>query len=291
MNTYKLFFDTDCDITPEIAKKYDAGLISMPYAVEGEEIYPYVSWQTFDVKGFQNMLRKGVIPTTSAISVEEYKRYFEPFLKEGKDILYIHFSRAMTVTFTNCDQAIKELKEKYPDRRIELIDTKAITLGSFYLCLEMAELYASGKSIDEMLKWAETEIDHAAFYFFADNLKFFGRSGRVSGFSAFMGGMIGIKPIIYINSEGKMVSIDKAIGRKKALDKILDYMDKVGDDVANHKIIIAHADSMNLVEELISLCKAKYGENLDILVEDINPTAGSHCGPDCAGIAFHAKHR
>lgn len=291
MNTYKLFFDTDCDITPEIAKKYDAGLISMPYAVEGEEIYPYVTWKTFDVKGFQNMLRKGVIPTTSAISVEEYKRYFEPFLKEGKDILYIHFSRAMTVTFTNCDQAIKELKEKYPDRRIELIDTKAITLGSFYLCLEMAELYASGKSIDEMLKWAETEIDHAAFYFFADNLKFFGRSGRVSGFSAFMGGMIGIKPIIYINSEGKMVSIDKAIGRKKALDKILDYMDKVGDDVANHKIIIAHADSMNLVEELISLCKAKYGENLDILVEDINPTAGSHCGPDCAGIAFHAKHR
>lgn len=291
MNTYKLFFDTDCDITPEIAKKYDAGLISMPYAVEGEEIYPYVTWQTFDVKGFQNMLRKGIIPTTSAISVEEYKRYFEPFLKEGKDILYIHFSRAMTVTFTNCDQAIKELKEKYPDRRIELIDTKAITLGSFYLCLEMAELYASGKSIDEMLKWAETEIDHAAFYFFADNLKFFARSGRVSGFSAFMGGMIGIKPIIYINNEGKMVSIDKAIGRKKALDKIMDYMDKVGDDVANHKIIIAHADSMNLVEELISLCKAKYGENLDILVEDINPTAGSHCGPDCAGIAFHAKHR
>ena len=142
-----------------------------------------------------------------------------------------------------------------------------------------------------MLKWAETEIDHAAFYFFADNLKFFGRSGRVSGFSAFMGGMIGIKPIIYINSEGKMVSIDKAIGRKKALDKIMDYMDKVGDDVANHKIIIAHADSMNLVEELVALCKAKYGENLDILVEDINPTAGSHCGPDCAGIAFHAKHR
>lgn len=291
MNTYKLFFDTDCDITPEIAKKYDAGLISMPYAVEGEEIYPYVTWQTFDVKGFQNMLRKGTIPTTSAITVEEYKRYFEPFLKEGKDILYIHFSRAMTVTFTNCDQAIKELKEKYPDRRIELIDTKAITLGSFYLCLEMAELYASGKSIDEMLKWAETEIDHAAFYFFADNLKFFARSGRVSGFSAFMGGMIGIKPIIYINNEGKMVSIDKAIGRKKALDKIMDYMDKVGDDVANHKIIIAHADSMNLVEELIALCKAKYGDNLDILVEDINPTAGSHCGPDCAGIAFHAKHR
>lgn len=288
---YTLFFDTDCDITPAIAERFHAKLISMPYAINGEEIFPYVDFKEYDAKAFFSELRRGTLPTTSALPEESYRQYFEPELKAGRDILYIHFSRVMSASFANLDKAVAKLLEKYPGRRVELIDTKGITLGSYSLCLQMGELYNQGKSIDEIKKWAETNVDKTAFYFFADNLKFFGKSGRVSGFAAFMGGMIGIKPIIYINEEGKMVSIDKAIGRKKALEKILNYVKELQEDIKSYPVIIAHGDAMPLVEEFSKMLKAEFGEDLDIIVEDINPTAGSHCGPDTLGVTFHAKHR
>ena len=288
---YTLFFDTDCDVTPKIAKEFGAKLISMPYCIDGEEIFPYVDFEEYNAKEFFQTLRKGVIPTTSALSEEEYRKYFEPEFEAGRDILYIHFSRAMSVTFQNVDACAKKLLEKYPGRRFEMIDTKGITLGSFSLCLQMGKLYKEGKSIDEIKKWAEENVDKTAFYFFADNLKFFGKSGRVSGFSAFMGGVIGIKPIIYISSEGKMVSLDKAVGRKKALEKILQYVIDLEDDIKSYPVIIAHGDAMPLVEEFSKMLKNQFGEDLNIIVEDINPTAGSHCGPDTLGVTFHAKHR
>ena len=288
---YTLFFDTDCDITPEIASKYGAKLISMPYEVNGEEIFPYVSFEKYDVKGFFNMLRQGTIPTTSALSPEQYRTYFEPEFEKGNDILYIHFSEAMSATFKYLRKVVEELKEKYPERRFEMIDTKGITLGSFGLCLSMGELYKEGKSIDEIKAWAEENVQRTAFYFFADNLKFFAKSGRVGGFPAFMGGLVGVKPIIYISKEGKMESIGSAIGRKKALQKILNYVEELQDNIKDYPVIIAHGDAMYLVDEFIKMLKERFGDDLNIIVEDINPTAASHCGPDVLGVAFHAIHR
>ena len=288
---YTLFFDTDCDITPAIAKYYHAKLISMPYAVNGEEVFPYVDFETFDAHAFMDSLRKGALPTTSALPPAVYVNYFEPELEKGNDILYVHFSRAMSATFQNVDAAIKELLEKFPDRRIELIDTKGITLGSYAICKQLGELYLEGKTIEEMKTLSSEIVDKTAFYFFADNLKFFARSGRVSGFSAFMGGMIGIKPIINIDDAGKMVSVNKAIGRKAALEKIMNYVIELQDDIKNYPVVIAHGDAPHLVETFSKMLRDRFGYDLNIEVIDINPTAGSHCGPDTLGVTFHAKHR
>ncbi len=288
---FTLFFDSDCDITPVEAQKYGAKLISMPYVVDGEEVYPYVDFKEFDEKEFYGMLRRGTLPTTCALSAENYRAYFEEELKLGHDILYVHFSRAMTVSFQAADACIEELLKKYPGRRIELIDTKGITIVSYNISIQIGELVKQGKSIDEIKEWAKENVDKNAVYFYADNLKFFAKSGRVSGFSAFMGGMIGIKPIIHMNSEGKMVSVDKAVGRKKALEKVMNYVIELEDHIKDYPIIIGHCDSMELVEELRSLLITKFGEGLNISVVNVNPTAGSHCGPDTVGVTFHAKHR
>ena len=110
-----LFTDTDCDITPESAKKYGFELISMPYFVNEKEIKPYVDFDEFKYKDFYNMLRKGVLPKTSAISPKQYIEYFEPHFKEGNDILYIHFSKNMSGTFNSLNIALEELKTKYAD--------------------------------------------------------------------------------------------------------------------------------------------------------------------------------
>lgn len=285
------FTDTDCDITPEITKEYGFHLISMPYLINGVETNPYEDFDIFDSKAFYDSLRNGVLPKTCAISPSKYIEYFEPHFKEGNDILYVHFSASMSGTFNSMNIALEELKEKYPDRKLYTIDTKAITALSYLIIKEIGKLYKEGKTIDELLSWANENVDKYAIYFYADDLKFFKLSGRVSGFSATMGNILGIHPIIHINQEGKMTNVSKAKGRIATLSKILTMVDEIQDDIANHTIVIAHTDAVELANKLAEMVKAKYGNNLNIEYVVVNPTAGAHCGPDCVGIAFHAKHR
>ena len=287
---YALFTDTDTDITPVQAKEYGYNLISMPYSIDGKTVYPYVDFEEFDAHAFYDMLRGGVLPTTSAIGKEQYINYFEPHFANGDDILYVHFSRAMTATFDAMDKAIEELREKYPERKFYEIDTKGITLGSLNIVLEIGDLYKAGKSAEEIVEWAKTEVDHFAVYFVADDLKFFKHSGRVSGLAGTMGTLLGIRPIIYMDENGKMVSVGKEKGRAKALERLVAYVEELGDGIADHRVLIGSADSKDIADELSKMLKERFGE-LNIEYFDVNPTAGSHCGPNTVGVSFHAKHR
>ena len=147
-----LYTDTDTDITPAVAAEYGYKLISMPYSVDAKTVYPYVDFTEFDARSFYDMLRNGVLPTTSAISKERYIEYFEPELAAGNDILYVHFSRAMTVTFNAMDEAVAELRAKYPGRRFEEIDTKGITTISYAIVRAVGDLSKAGKTLDEIQK-------------------------------------------------------------------------------------------------------------------------------------------
>lgn len=286
-----LFTDTDTDITPKQAEKYGYKLISMPYSAKGETVFPYRDFEEFQAHEFYQMLRSGVLPTTSAISCEKYIEYFEPEFAAGNDIFYVHFSRAMTATFDAMDLAVAALKEKYPERKFYEVDTKGITIISLNIVLEIGDLFLAGKTPEEVLEWAKTEVDHFAVYFFADDLKFFAKSGRVSGIAGIMGSILGIRPIIYMDSNGKMVSVGKETGRNNAIKKLISYVESLGDDLYAHRVVVGHADAPQIAEKIVSLLREKYGEKLNIVLADVNPTAGSHCGPDTVGVCFHAIHR
>ena len=286
-----LFTDTDTDITLKEAEKYGYRLISMPYSIDGKTTYPYVDFDEFDGHAFYDGLRNGILPVTSAISEEQYRGYFEPVFAEGNDILYVHFSRAMTMTFDAMDKAVADLKEKYPDRKFYEIDTKGITIISYAIVKEVGDLYLAGKTADEILEWAKTEVDRFAVYFFADDLKFFRHSGRVSGLAGTMGTLLGVRPIIHMSAEGKMVSVGKEKGRTKALERLVRSVEELGDDVVGHRVIVGHADSLEIAQELIALLRQRFGADLTIEIVEVNPTAGSHCGPNTVGVCFHAKHR
>lgn len=287
----RLFTDTDTDITPQVAAEYNCFMISMPYSIDGNTVYPYKDFREFDAHAFYDTLRGGVLPNTSAISEQQYTEYFEPVFAAGDDILYIHFSRAMTMTFDNMDKAVAALKEKYPERRFWEIDTKGITILSYIIVRAAGDLLRAGKSAEEVVEWAKTEVDHYAVYFFADDLRFFKHSGRVSGLAAFMGTLVGVRPIIYMNEEGKMVSVGKERGRARAVERLVKYVEELGDDVKNHRIVIGNADAKELADEVAALLKQKFGDDLNIEFVEVNPTAGSHCGPDTVGVTFHAIHR
>ena len=288
---YILFTDTDTDLTPNLAEYYGYKMISMPYIIDGKEIRPYEDFKEFDYKAFYDQLRSGVLPKTCAINSEEYKNYFLPYLKEGKDILYVHFSKAMSGTFNAMNIAIDELKEEFPERTIYTIDTKGITICSYNIVREIGDMYLAGKSIEEIIEWSKTEVDKFATYFYADTLDFFKLSGRIGNFSAIMGTLFGVHPIITMNSEGKMMSVSKGKGRNKTLQKIVDYVVELGEDVDKHRIIVGHADALHIAQDLAKMLEDKFGKNLQIEYVVVNPTAGSHCGPDTVGVCFYAKHR
>ncbi len=285
------FTDTDTDLTPEEAKKYNCKLISMPYIVDGKEVFPYESFDEFDSKGFYQMLRRGTIPTTCGISPSKYMEYFEEEFKKGNDILYVSFSKAMSGTFNAMNLALEELKEEYPDRKFYQIDTKGITICSLIIVREIGDMLLRGASVEEVMKWADENVDRYATYFFADNLKFFRKSGRVTNLKGFMGDLMGVRPILNMNADGMMTNIDKVRGKNAAIDKLVEYVLKLGRDVKNHRIIIGHSDNMELATLLAERLKIALGNDLNIEFAVVNPTAGSHCGPDGVGVAFASVSR
>lgn len=291
---FALFTDTDSDITPAIAKEYGMHIISMPYIVDGKTIYPYedVDFEkSYDCHEFYQKLRKGALPTTAGLSPEKYKSYFEPCFERGEDVLYVHFSTVMSGTFSAMNLAVKELKEKYPERNFYEIDTKGITVLSYAISIAVAEMYKNGDSVEKILAWADSEVQKHAIYFYVDDLKFFARSGRVSNFSAIMGNIVGIHPILTMGADGMMTALGKAQGRKKTLNKIMDMIAEKQEDIASHKIYIGHSDMPDVAEIAENMLKERFGENLDVTKVEVNPTAGCHCGPDGLGIVFHAKNR
>ncbi len=286
-----LFTDTDTDITPEVAKEYGYRLISMPYSIDAKTIWPYEDYDVFDSHAFYDSLRNGTLPTTGGISKERYLNYFRPEFEQGNDILYVHFSAAMTVTFRAMDEAVAELQKEFPERKFWHIDTKGITIVSYNLVRTIGDLYKEGKTAEELVEWAKTEVDHYAQYFFADDLKFFKRSGRVKGIAATMGTLLGIRPIICMDDAGQMVSIGKERGRANAMERLLKTVEELGDDIKNHRFIVGHTDAPEIAAELVDMLHARFGDDLAIETVVTNPTAGSHCGPNGVGVSFHAKRR
>ena len=148
-----------------------------------------------------------------------------------------------------------------------------------------------GKSPEELVEWGKAEADHYAQYFFADDLKFFRRSGRVGGLAATMGGLIGLRPIINMNDEGKMVSVGTEKGRVKALNRLIGEVAEKGLDLKEHGVVVGHTDAPEVAAQLAGMLREKFGEDLHIDIVPTNPTAGSHCGPNGVGVAFHSKCR
>lgn len=287
---FVVFTDTDCNITPELAKSLGYELIYMPYAIEGVEHMPYEEGVDFDYKDFYSKLREGKIPTTSALNPFVYREYFEKYFKEGTDILYIHFSKKMSGTFNALQIAIDELKQEYPNVRFEMFDTKAIACGSLAILMEAGDLIKAGKSMDEVLAWLNENVYHYASYFVIEDLDFMRRSGRTSNFAASVGSLIGLRPITQMAEDGSLQVCAKALGKKKAMAQIMAYVDKLQDHIKDHVVVLLHSDSYDQLMELKQMIVDKYGE-CNFYIDSVNPTIGAHCGPSTIGITFHSTGR
>ena len=286
---YQLFCDSNCELWHTTIKELGLNLIRMPYIV-GDEEYFYDMGENHDFKGFFDKMRAGATPKTAALNEYAYMEYFEPVLARGEDIYYITFSHQMSGTFNAMQNVIAQLKEKYPERVIRFKDSKLISLGSGFVTYYGALKYREGATMDELDAYLDDLIAHTATYFVVDDLTYLHRGGRVSGLSKFMGNLLGIKPILYFNEEGKILNIDKVKGMKKAMTSLIGYIKEKGMDLDKYKMFIMQADCQSEAETFANNIKATFGD-LDIEIQPIGPVIGAHCGPGTIGLIFHAKEK
>lgn len=284
------FTDSNSELWHTEVEKLGIEYISMPYTLEGVE-HGYDLGKSHNFEKFYSKIRKGLMPSTSALNPQNYVEIFEPFLKAGEDIIYVTFSRQMSATFDFMDQAIEMLKEKYPERSIKYVDTKSISVGAGIIAYEAALLHKKGATDDEIIKFVEEFRNEVNCYFTVDDLMHLKKGGRLSAVSAVVGSVLGIKPMICVNDEGKLQNFDKVAGRRKAIQYLANLVKTVGKNVADYPIAVIHADCE---EEAISL-KEKIqeiaGKDAKIWLQPVGPTVGTHCGPGTIGVAFHVKHR
>lgn len=286
---YELFCDSNCELWYTTIAELRLKVIKMPYVVDDAE-YFYDMGEEMDFKAFFEKMRQGATPKTAALNEYAYIEYFEPVLKEGKDIYYVTFSHQMSATFASMKTAIEKLKEKYPDRQIRYKDSKLISMGSGFVTYYAALEYQNGATMDELDAYLDGLIPNVATYFVVDNLTYLYRGGRVSGASRLFGNLLGIKPILHIDENGKIVNVAKAKGMKKALTTLSDYLKEKGSELDKYKIFIVHADCLSQAEAFAVQLKERFGK-LDITIQDVGPVIGAHCGPGTIGLIFHAKER
>ena len=205
---YQLFCDSNCELWHTTVKELGLNVIRMPYVIDGEEIF-YDMGENTDFKAFFDKMRGGETPKTAALNEFAYTEYFEPILARGEDIYYITFSHQMSGTFNAMKNVIAQLKEKYPEREIRFKDSKLISMGSGMVTYYGALKYKEGATMDELDAYLDDLIEHTATYFVVDDLTYLYRGGRVSGLSRVVGNLLGIKPILYFNEEGKILNIKK----------------------------------------------------------------------------------
>lgn len=281
--------ESNSEIPWQWEDEFDIKVLRMPYSI-GDVEYFYDLGRETDIKGFYDKMRGGACVTTAQRNPAEIMEFWTPYLKAGMDILHIAFSSALSGTF-NCEQmARQELLEAYPDRKIILVDSLAISAPLAQLVRRAADMKAAGNSMEEIAAWVEENKQTSSALFTVDSLEYLRRGGRVSGAAAFFGTVLEIKPVLYIAPDGKLVPMEKVKGRKKAVKYMLEKCAATIEKPEEQVVTICEADCMEdavaLEKQVRELIAPK-----DVVINPIGPVIGSHCGPGTLGLVYYARSR
>ena len=287
MSDFILLTDSACDLKPEVLNEWGVKFINLSFHFEGEE--KEYSNDEMDIKTFYDRMRKGETAKTSAINPETFSHRFEELLSEGRDILYIGFSSGLSTTFNSARIAADEIKAKYPERKIICVDSLCASAGQgmlVYLAAKKRDLGADLETVAEYIEGIKLNLCH---WFTVDDLVYLKRGGRSSPTGAIVGGILGIKPILHVDNEGKLINVSKARGRKASLNALLD---KYGELAENKQgtVYISNADCHEDVSYLKTQFKERYNAEIEI-VTDIGPVIGAHSGPGTMAVFFLGKER
>lgn len=293
MRSFRLSCESTVDLPFSYVHGRDLPVLFYNYSVDGVEYVDDMGRDPEALPRFYRFLEEGKLPSTSQLNMVQYIDFFEPLLQKG-DLLHIAFGSGMTNSVTNALQAAEVLREKYPDRRLTVIDSLCSSSGYGLLVDSAADLRDEGRTMEETEAWVMGMRNRVHHQFFSTDLKFFRRSGRVSGAAATVGAILNICPIMRLDDKGSIIAYDKVRGKKNAVARTIDTMEAHAAGGAEYadKCFICHSNC--LAEALAT--KEALRERFphikgDIRVNDIGTIIASHSGPGTVAVFFFGDER
>lgn len=286
MSNYKIITDSACDLTASMLQELDVAMTPLHLLFKGDN-RPDTVEDAFIAEFYAGM-RAGEVSKTSAVNPEAWVSTIEPVLAAGQDALVLGFSSGLSTTYQSAVIAAQELMEKYPDRKIRVVDTLCAALGEGLLVWYTCKKRDEGLSLDELADWVEENKMYSSHWFTVDDLVYLKRGGRVSAATAMVGTMLKIKPVLHMDENGKLVSMIKARGRKAAIETLLQQMLTLGEGFDNETVFICHADCLPDAEKLKEMVLEKTGAK-NVFIGNLGAVIGSHAGPGTLSLFFMGK--
>lgn len=280
----RIFADSACDLPKSFFKDNDVTLFPLHVLIDDKE---YEDILAINPKEVYDAIRNGKQPKTSQVSPELFLKTWQELSVSGEEGIYIAFSFELSGTHDTAVMISKQVQDTNPTMNLVILDSKCASLGYGLLIKEAVRLREAGEdlqSIEEKIRFMAEHMEHL---FTVEDLDYMARGGRVSKTSAFIGGLLNIKPLLHVE-EGKLVPIEKHRGRKKVLRRMTELMAERGDHLAEQTIAISHADDENIALELQGLVNELFRPK-KIEVHMIGSTIGAHTGPGTVAIFFLNK--
>lgn len=286
--TVKILTDSGCDLPEEIIKEYDIDVMPIVVIDDDTEYFDNV---TIKPKTLYDNMRNGKAYKTSQIPINVFQSKFKEIAKEGKSTIYIAFSSGLSATYQTSVITRDEIKEKYPELDITIVDSKSASLGFGLLVYEAAKMAKEGKSKEEILDMLNFYIEHIEHIFTVDDLEYLFRGGRVTRTQAFIGGLLNMKPILEVTEEGKLRPFEKIRGKGKVLKRMLEIMDERAKDadLSSQTIGISHGDDLENALKLRNMIEEKYGCK-SFIINNIGCAIGAHSGPGTIALFFLSEN-
>jgi len=290
MSDFVIITDSCCDLPAKLADDLELTVIPLSVLLKGTEYRNFLDEREITFSDFYKEVRAGNQATTSAVNTDAFMNVFEGILLQGKDILSISFSSALSSTYHFSTVAASELSDRYPERRIITVDSLCASLGQGLLVYLTAMQKRLGKSLDEVHAFVEEKKHQLCHWFTVDDLNHLRLGGRISRATAVLGVMLNIKPILHCDAEGKLTSFSKARGRRKALEELVNHMQETVIDSKNQMVFISHGDCIEDAELTAELVRSRM-EVKDIMINSVGPVIGAHSGPGTVALFFLGTER
>ena len=280
---YVFMTDSSSDLTQKQVDEIGVKVLPMEFQIDDKYYQHYPDCRMMSLEEFYEALDNGAMPKTTQINYECFKNFFEPYLKAGKDIIYTGIPTGLSGTYNTCMIAVRELEEKYPKRKIVVIDSRCDSVGLALLVYMAGKKYKEGAALDELEQFIVDTRDSLAHWFVVDDLDMLKRGGRISAVSATFGKALQIKPLLSCDENGKLLSVGKIRGKSNVIPTLVKYVKRDAVDSKKNIAFVAHANNPEAAKELRKEIKGMFKE---VQICPIGPVIGSHVGSGMLAVVF-----